>query len=258
MNHLSELVQSRLCRQFAAALLLCMIALSVVSAWFASGEAQDRALAAHRAKARAIVAMMDRVASARLAPNDFTTLAEQVIPGTDIKGGAVYDSKGQLAQAFGVMPGLSPLTYGGLTLSDGARVRLTGKNYDIVWRFVDKDRPYYIAVRTDVASLLRERYTTFAAALINALIAAFCTAFAFLAIALSYWGAPFLALERAISAGDGEAIDDALAKRDDEIGRLARAIRERLRERNASAAANRSKKGASASTRGAPRETRAD
>lgn len=228
MIRLTDLVQSRLFRQFAAVLLLCLMAVAVVAAWFASGESQERALAAHRGKAKAVVMMMDRFASARLAPNDFVTLAEQVMPGTNIKGGAVYDGKGRLIHDFGEAAAISPGAYPSLTAPDGSWVRLTDSRYDIVWRFVDKGQPYFIAVRTDVAAVLAGRHAAFAAALVNALIAAFCAAFAFMAIVAVVWIMPFLAVQRAMTQGDASAVDDRHLNREDELGAMARAARHYL------------------------------
>lgn len=233
MIRLTDLVQSRLFRQFAAVLLLCLMAVAVATAWFASGESQERALAAHREKAKAVVMMMDRFASARLAPNDFVTLAEQVMPGTDIKGGAVYDGKGRLVGDFGESAAIFPDSYPSLSAADGSRVRLTDSHYDIVWRFVDKGHPYFVAVRTDAATVLAGRHAAFAGALVNALIAAFCSAFVFLAIVAVVWIMPFLAIERAMSQGDAAMVDDRHLNRRDELGTVARAARKYLKGGNA-------------------------
>ena len=210
--------------ELTASLMLVLFVVNV--AWLLPEyrASEERALKRLHSEAGTIVRALDRLASANVAPRDFATLAEQVAPGTLLKGGAIYDANGAFVHAFGEMPALKPARSG---VSTGrAQQRLTvGNRHDIVWRLVDQGTPYYVVVRTDSSIVEATRsivlHQIFAGAAASALLAAL----AVLALMGRTLLGPIYRLHRAVTRRDATLVDSRLLAERGEIGDIARSVR---------------------------------
>ena len=223
-GRLKPFVRSRLFWELSASLLIVLFVVNAVVLLPEYRASEERALRRLHDEAGTIVRALDRLASANLAPGDFATLAEQVAPGTSMKGGAIYDASGAVVHAFGEMPVLKPMT---ATPEPGpVRRRLTvGNRHDIAWRLTDQGTPYFVVVRTDASFLNATRTSVFYQILAAALATALLAVLAVIALTGRTLLGPLYRIHQAVVRRDATLVDSTLLGQPGEIGDIARAVR---------------------------------
>jgi len=156
----AQVLRSRRYWAMSALGLVMILAVNTVFLLPRIDQQEARVLERLRVEANTIVRALDHMASARYAPADFAAIAEQIMPGTRLQGGAVYDAKGEEIQVFGERPALRPPV---ATDAAGQADALSGDRYDIAWRAVDQGEVYYLVARTNASTLAAEKRATFRA-----------------------------------------------------------------------------------------------
>lgn len=237
MTGLRQVLGSRLCWRLTAGLFIGMVAVQALVALDEMGVRKRRALDRVETEASAIVAVLDRLAPANIAPGDFGALMEQIMGGTNLKGGAVYDSAGRVVHAFGEMPAIVP---GSRSSRDGERPemfrRRTGDRYDLAWRMADKDQTYYVAVRTGLQLVPVHGGSDAYGILLRTLAAAILATLVGAAVVVPLVVAPVLKIREALARNDAGFIDGDVLGRGNEIEEAGRSIQRLLEaaEENAS------------------------
>lgn len=223
-GRLKPILRSRLFWELTASLMLVLFVVNAVILLPEYRASEERALRRLHHEAGTIVRALDRLASANIAPRDFATLAEQVIPDTSLKGGAIYDANGAFVHAFGEMPALKPIGTGS---ENGPRrqTRTDGNRHDIAWRLTDQGKPYFVVVRTDASVIGATRSAVFYQILAGALASALLAALAVLALMARTLLGPIYRIHQAVSRRDATLIGSTLLAEPGEIGDIARSVR---------------------------------
>jgi len=188
----------------------------------AGAEHRREALHLLRAEADTIVTVLNRLASAGVAPGDFSTLAEQVMPGTRLKGGTVYSASGEILRAFGEAP---VLRMGGDTAGEPNTVVASaaiGGRYDIAWRFSDPAGRYFIAVRMDSSGIGTAASDATRRLMTGILIAALFAAVTALALICSAVSGRLAIVHRALASGNASLMASLAKDADTELSAITR------------------------------------
>lgn len=223
-GRLKPILRSRLFWELAASLMLVLFVVNAVILLPEYRASEERALRRLHHEAGTIVRALDRLASANVAPRDFATLAEQVIPDTSLKGGAIYNANGAFVHAFGEMPTLKPAEPGAVQGPRRQR-RTVGNRHDIVWRLTDQGKPYFVVVRTDASVIGVTRSAVFYQILAGAAASALLAALAVLALMGRTLLGPLYRIHQAVSRRDATLIGSTMLAEPGEIGDIARSVR---------------------------------
>jgi len=223
-----QLLRSRLCWKVVGAV---FVGIFLIEAFIAIPTYRDRErqlLLRLESDAKTMVTSLNRLAPADTAPLGFATLAQTIMPGTGLLGGAIYDPAGNLLHTFGETPSLDPVDD-----ADGGwppqrpRARNEARDRDgheLTWRLAGERGPVYVVVRLD-ASQVKDKLAGFLwRTLFNvAMVAIFVTI-----VAMAMVGrlvlSPVLQIRKAILEDDADAADPSLQKLNNEIGDVAAAV----------------------------------
>lgn len=226
MTGLRHVLGSRLCWRLTAGLFIGMLAVQMLVALDEMRLHERRALDRVETEASAIVSVLDRLASANIAPSDFGALMEQIMGGTNLKGGAIYDSAGRVVHAFGEMPTIAPGDRGGKQ-PDIYRQR-SGDRYDLAWRMADQGQTYYVAIRASLRFVPTRSGTNAYGILTRAFVAALLATLVGAAVAIPLLLVPILKIHDALSRDDAGLIDRDVFGRGNELDETGRSIQRLL------------------------------
>lgn len=229
MTGLRRVLGSRLCWRLTAGLFIGMLAVQALVALDEIRLHERRALDKVETEATAIVSVLDRLASANIAPSDFGALMEQIMGGTNLKGGAIYDSAGRVVHAFGEMPTIAPGPRGDPGgKHPGIYRQRSGDRYDLAWRMADQGQTYYVAVRTSLQFVPAHGGADAYVILFRALAAALLATLVGVAVAIPLLLVPVLKIHDALSHNDAGLIDHDVLRRVNELGEAGRSIQRLL------------------------------
>lgn len=185
-----------------------------------------------RTEADTIVTVLNRLASAGVAPADFGALAEQVIPGTRLRGGTVYAAGGEVLRTFGETP---ELRVNGESAGDRNRVvasaaasAATSGRYDFAWRFSDSNGPYFIAVRMDSSGIGAVASNSTLRLMVGILIAALFASVAAMAVICSAVSGPLAIVQSALATGNTALMASMTVDTETELGAITRSARSHM------------------------------
>lgn len=220
-----EVLTSRLFRQLSLVLLLAISAVQILLIAPEIRGRERQVLLQLEHQARAIVVSLNRLASAGVAPADFGALAEQLMPGTSIKGGAIYAASDTPRHVFGEMPALVPTAEAKISEDPVTRLTDSGDRYDIVWRFSDLKDPYFIVVRVDSSGVAPALAASLQAMIAQAVMTIVLT----FAVTLGVFALMVLgriaSIHAALSDGDASRIVSSALSSSNELGTIGWSIR---------------------------------
>jgi len=213
-------LRSTIAWRVTAVLFLAILLIEMIVAIPSYREYVDAQIRSLRDEAGSVVDMISRLASPVAAPHEFTALLKQVMPGTRLKGFAVYHRGGRIIVASGETPALRPRIG-----REPAVGKSTPDRRDFVLRRIRNGGTTSIVVRMDSSELSRDRSNF----VLWRIIGIGALALAVTAISMLMFGrivlGPLLRIHDTLTQKSARSVDADLLRRNNEIGVISRAVK---------------------------------